>query len=212
MSDDFVRRLFLHEPGVVVFFKQRPEARASHAADSLSVSDAVTTAATSLSRLASTRSMVRVAASRFCVPSSARTRRTDCANSSWRIRRMGRSRCLVTIDRRQPGRCQHRGVRGNRIPFTEWDVAEEKPYAKFNWELAAMSNDQSSWLTVGEAAQHARCGVKTVYREVQAGRLRAARVGGRRELRFRLEWVDAWLERTAGVEVGAGRAELTAGL
>ena len=23
MSDDFVRRLFLHEPGVVVFFKQR---------------------------------------------------------------------------------------------------------------------------------------------------------------------------------------------
>jgi excisionase family DNA binding protein len=75
-----------------------------------------------------------------------------------------------------------------------------------------MSNDQSRWLTVGEAAQHARCGVKTVYREVQAGRLRAARVGGRRELRFRLEWVDTWLERTAVVEVAAGRAELTAGL
>ena len=27
MSDDFVRRLFLHEPGVVVFFKQRPDRR-----------------------------------------------------------------------------------------------------------------------------------------------------------------------------------------
>lgn len=27
MSDDFVRRLFLHEPGVVVFFKQRPGRR-----------------------------------------------------------------------------------------------------------------------------------------------------------------------------------------
>ena len=27
MSDDFVRRLFLNEPGVVVFFKQRPGKR-----------------------------------------------------------------------------------------------------------------------------------------------------------------------------------------
>jgi hypothetical protein len=27
MSDDFVRRLFLHEPGVVVFFNDRPGKR-----------------------------------------------------------------------------------------------------------------------------------------------------------------------------------------
>jgi len=27
MSDDFVRRLFLHEPGVIVFFKYRPGKR-----------------------------------------------------------------------------------------------------------------------------------------------------------------------------------------
>jgi hypothetical protein len=27
MSDDFVRRLFLHEPGVVVFFRHRPGRR-----------------------------------------------------------------------------------------------------------------------------------------------------------------------------------------
>jgi hypothetical protein len=27
MSDDFVRRLFVHEPGVVVFFKYRPGKR-----------------------------------------------------------------------------------------------------------------------------------------------------------------------------------------
>jgi excisionase family DNA binding protein len=60
------------------------------------------------------------------------------------------------------------------------------------------------WLTVAEAAQRARCGVKTVYREVQAGRLRAARIGGRRELRLRPEWVDAWLEQaSAMVMVGA---------
>jgi hypothetical protein len=35
--------------------------------------------------------------------------------------------------------------------------------------------------------------VKTIYREVKAGRLRAARIGGRRELRLLPEWVDAWL-------------------
>ena len=52
------------------------------------------------------------------------------------------------------------------------------------------------WFTVKEAAARAKCGVKTLYREVRAGRLKAARVGGRRELRFRLEWIDEWLENT----------------
>ena len=49
------------------------------------------------------------------------------------------------------------------------------------------------WLTVKEAAERARCGVKLMYREVEAKRLKAARVGGRRELRILPEWVDQWL-------------------
>lgn len=49
------------------------------------------------------------------------------------------------------------------------------------------------WLTVNEAADRARCGPKLIYREVRAGRLQAARVGGRRELRLLAEWVDEWL-------------------
>jgi excisionase family DNA binding protein len=51
----------------------------------------------------------------------------------------------------------------------------------------------SPWLTVKEAAERARCGVKLIYREVEAKRLRAARVGGRRELRILPEWIDQWL-------------------
>ena len=53
------------------------------------------------------------------------------------------------------------------------------------------------WLTVKEAAERARCGVKVIYREVRVGRLAAARVGGRRELRLLAEWVDEWLRRMA---------------
>ena len=52
---------------------------------------------------------------------------------------------------------------------------------------------ETPWLDVNEAAKRARCGVKLLYREVRAGRLQAARVGGRRELRLRAEWIDAWL-------------------
>jgi excisionase family DNA binding protein len=51
----------------------------------------------------------------------------------------------------------------------------------------------SPWLNVKEAATRARCGIKLIYREVAAKRLQAARVGGRRELRFQAEWIDDWL-------------------
>ena len=62
------------------------------------------------------------------------------------------------------------------------------------------------WLTVREAAARARCGIKTLYREVAAGRLRAARVGGRRALRFRAAWIDTWIEAAAvgGTDVEEG--------
>jgi excisionase family DNA binding protein len=64
-------------------------------------------------------------------------------------------------------------------------------------------DDQSPWLTAPEAAERARVGAKTIYREVVNKRLRAARVGGRRELRFKSAWIDEWLERSAAiVEVG----------
>ena len=68
----------------------------------------------------------------------------------------------------------------------------------------AQNSVTSPWLTVGEAAERARCGAKLIYREVRAGRLLAARVGGRRELRLRAEWIDEWLLRSATpVEIDA---------
>jgi excisionase family DNA binding protein len=54
----------------------------------------------------------------------------------------------------------------------------------------------SPWLTVMQGATWAQCGPRQLYEAVQRGDLRAVRVTGRNELRFRREWIDAWLEAT----------------
>ena len=60
-------------------------------------------------------------------------------------------------------------------------------------------NDQAEtpWITVKEAAQYAKCGTKSIYLGVASGKLNAARLGGRRELRFVREWLDEWLRATS---------------
>jgi excisionase family DNA binding protein len=59
------------------------------------------------------------------------------------------------------------------------------------------SDNNSPWLTADEAAARARVGVKTIYAATRAGKLRHAKIGGRRELRFRDSWIDQWLEDTS---------------
>lgn len=55
----------------------------------------------------------------------------------------------------------------------------------------------SPWLNLREAARRAKRGPRFLAREVRAGRLRGAVIGGRRELFFRAEWVDEFLEAQA---------------
>jgi len=55
----------------------------------------------------------------------------------------------------------------------------------------------SPWLTAKEAADRLRVSLNTIYYEVASGRLRAARIGGRRSLRFLPEWLDTYLEQTS---------------
>lgn len=54
----------------------------------------------------------------------------------------------------------------------------------------------SPWLTAIEAADYLRCSKKTIYYLVAAAKLRAAKVGGRGQLRFRTAWLDEYLEAT----------------
>jgi excisionase family DNA binding protein len=58
-------------------------------------------------------------------------------------------------------------------------------------------SDTTPWLCVREAATYIRMGRKTLYRAIGCGQLKAARVGGRREIRVRREWLDQYLEQSA---------------
>jgi excisionase family DNA binding protein len=65
------------------------------------------------------------------------------------------------------------------------------------------------WLTVAEGAEYSGVSRDTIYTACERGELRHVRLGGRRAIRMRPEWVDEWLERNvrgAGVSsmVGSG--------
>lgn len=52
-----------------------------------------------------------------------------------------------------------------------------------------------TWLTVTEGADHSGVCKDTIYTAVERGELRHVRIGGRRSIRLRAEWIDEWLER-----------------
>jgi excisionase family DNA binding protein len=62
-----------------------------------------------------------------------------------------------------------------------------------------------TWLNVAEAAEYAGVSRDTIYTACERREIRQARLGGRRAIRLRVEWIDAWLERHA-VDVRDGPA------
>ena len=54
-----------------------------------------------------------------------------------------------------------------------------------------------TWMTVVEGAEYAGVSRDTIYTACERKEMRHARVGGRRAIRLKPEWIDAWLERHA---------------
>jgi excisionase family DNA binding protein len=60
-----------------------------------------------------------------------------------------------------------------------------------------LTDAPSPWWTVAQAAKYSQVGRQTIYKAIRAGAMKAAHVGGRREIRTRREWVDAFIEAAA---------------
>jgi len=54
---------------------------------------------------------------------------------------------------------------------------------------------EKTWLIVAQAAAYAMVSKDTIYTACEKGELRHVKVGGRKAIRIRPEWIDAWLER-----------------
>ncbi len=51
------------------------------------------------------------------------------------------------------------------------------------------------WFTVMQAAEYAGVSRDTIYTACERREIRQVRVGGRRAIRLKPDWIDAWLER-----------------
>ncbi len=59
-----------------------------------------------------------------------------------------------------------------------------------------------TWMTVAEAAEYAGVSRDTIYTACERCEIQHARVAGRRAIRVKAEWVDAWFERHTRNAVG----------
>jgi hypothetical protein len=64
----------------------------------------------------------------------------------------------------------------------------------------------SPWLTSSDAGRYLQRGRRFIIREIRAGRMRGATIGGRREVFTRTEWCDQWvLDHATPIELAARR-------
>ena len=52
-----------------------------------------------------------------------------------------------------------------------------------------------TWLTVAEGAEYAGVSRDTIYTACERRELQHTRIGGRRSIRLKPAWIDAWLEQ-----------------
>jgi len=66
---------------------------------------------------------------------------------------------------------------------------------------SATQQNGTTWARLSDEAQRVQLHIQTLRRACRTGKLRHARVGGRRSIRLKPEWTDAWLlEESTPVE------------
>ncbi len=60
-----------------------------------------------------------------------------------------------------------------------------------------MNGNLSPWLTAAEAGEYLKRSKRYIHAEIKKGRIRAARVGGKKEILTRREWLDQFIEDEA---------------
>jgi excisionase family DNA binding protein len=63
--------------------------------------------------------------------------------------------------------------------------------------VRSITPDPDPWLTLRQSTIETQVHESTLRREIRAGRLRHARVGGRKSVRIRRSWLAQWLEQSA---------------
>ncbi len=66
----------------------------------------------------------------------------------------------------------------------------------------APTSTNATWLRLDHAARLAQVHPATLRREIRRGTLRATRIGGRKSIRIRAEWIDSWLEASTTQDEG----------
>jgi excisionase family DNA binding protein len=102
-------------------------------------------------------------------------------------------KALLTDDDRASDSRVERGSETHRRVLRGWTARR----------MTGIASDAAAtpWLTVEDVMARVKCGRRVVYRAVKSGKLRGAELNRRGDLRFRCEWVDAWVESLAPVEV-----------
>jgi len=63
-----------------------------------------------------------------------------------------------------------------------------------------------TWLTVTQAAEYAGVSRDTIYTACERREMNHARLGGRRAIRVKPEWIDAWLEQHTRLAIDPDRS------
>ena len=102
-----------------------------------------------------------------------------------------RSQALITALLSPARRYQAARRERNFSTHTQIKRARRQPCTRR--EVAMMK----TWFNVSEAADYAGVSRDTIYTACERHELRSARLSGRRAIRIRPQWVDAWLEQHA---------------